>query len=172
MSQPTDSNAADGVVDAANRSVRFVRTYPSSKKDVWDAVTDPDRLSRWLGNVTGALHIGGRYRVDFGDGDIATGEVVTCREPDRLVVTWEFPDEGTTWVDVELADADTGTRFVLTHSGLRPSDLAQYGAGWHTFFDHLDATLRGDQPSGWWDGYHERFPRYRNQVNSDVPQNS
>lgn len=164
MSHNTDNHTSDGVIDTEHRFVRFDRTYPLPKTDVWDAITVPDRLGRWLGQVTGALHIDGDYRVDFGDGDVTTGRVVTCQQPDRLVVSWEFPGEGTTWVEVTLDEGDSGTRFVLTHSALRPRDLAQYGAGWHTFLDHLAATLRGDHASGWWEEYDQRFPRYRAKV--------
>lgn len=166
------TQAADGIINTADRSVRFEREYSCSKDRVWQALTDRERLSRWLGNVTGELRPGGEYRLDFGDGDVATGQIMTCEQPDRLTVTWEFPDEGTTRVDVELVDTASGTRMVFTHTGLRSSDLAQYGAGWHTFLDHLDVTLSGDNPSGWYEQYRQRFPRYRSKVSSDVWQNS
>jgi hypothetical protein len=71
-------------------------------------------------------------------------------------------------VDVELVDTVSG---MFVHTGPRPRDLAQYGAGWHTFLDHLDVTLSGDNPSGWYEQYHEPFHRYRDKVASDVPQN-
>jgi uncharacterized protein YndB with AHSA1/START domain len=118
--------------------------------------------------VTGKFRPGGAYGLDFGDRDVATGQIMTCDQPDRLTVTWEFPDEGTTRVDVELTNTGSGTRMLFVPTSLRPRDLAQYGAGWHTFLDHLDTVLNGDDPSGWYEQYQQRFPRYRDKVGSDI----
>ncbi len=35
------------------------RSYPAAIEDVWDAVTDPDRLKRWFLPVSGDLRVGG-----------------------------------------------------------------------------------------------------------------
>ena len=42
---------ADAGVDITLRHV-----YRTSVADLWSAVTEPDRLARWLGRVTGDLH--------------------------------------------------------------------------------------------------------------------
>ncbi len=153
----------DGVIDAVNRSIRFNRQYAFGKEGVWQAFTDPERLARWLASVTGDLREDGQYRLDFGDGDFTTGRITICREPHQLTATWESPDEDTTWVDLQLSDTGSGTRVVLTHSALRPEDLPQYAAGWHTHLDHLDTVLHGNRASGWTDRYNELLPRYSGQ---------
>lgn len=150
--------------DTARGSVRFERRYPASRPDVWSALTTADRLGKWLGSVGGDLRAGGRYTLDFGDGDTAAGEIVACEEPSRLEVTWEFPGEGTTRLEALLTPSGDDTLLTVHHTGLRHDDLAQYGAGWHTFFDHLGAVLAGDAPSGWQARYEELFPRYSAQL--------
>lgn len=154
------TSRTDGVIDTVNRSVRFDRQYAFSKVDVWQAFTDPERLARWFASVTGDLRQDGQYRLDFGDGDATTGRIATCHEPHQITATWESPDEGTTWVDLQLFDTGPGTRVVLTHSALRPEDLPQHAAGWHTHLDHLDTVLHGNRPFGWTDRYNELLPRY------------
>ena len=37
------------------------RTYDAAPEDVWDALTDPDRIVRWFLPVTGDLRPGGRF---------------------------------------------------------------------------------------------------------------
>lgn len=61
-------------------SVRFERRYAATPADVWSAVTEPDRLARWLGPVEGDLRRGGVVRILFEPetGDIATIRVTGC----------------------------------------------------------------------------------------------
>lgn len=168
FSEYDDQLNALGVLDLAGDrgSVHFDRTYDFPPSDVWSALTDPDRLARWLGSVTGDLRTDGRYLLDFGDGDEAKGRIVACEKPTRLAVTWEFPGEGTTQLEATLTAVDGGTRLTLTHTNLRRGDLLQYGPGWHTFLDHLGVVLAGDEPSGWQARYEDLRPRYAAQLPS------
>lgn len=163
-----DQLNASGVIntgpDDDRGTVQFDRTYSFSPSEVWSAITDPDRLGRWLGAVTGDLKPGGSYQLNFGDGDEASGRIVACDEPTRLEVTWEFPGEGTTHLKAAVTPVDGGARLMLTHSDLRMRDLGQYGAGWHTFLDHLDVVLGGGDPSGWHRRYEELHSRYAAQL--------
>ena len=47
------------VAGAEGRSVLLRRSYDAPIEDVWDAVTDPDRLKRWFLPVSGELKVGG-----------------------------------------------------------------------------------------------------------------
>jgi hypothetical protein len=38
------------------------RRYDAPVDDVWNAITDPERLGRWLKSVTGDLRLGGSFR--------------------------------------------------------------------------------------------------------------
>src|SRR5437667_11905888 len=78
-----------------SRSVIASRLYPTPVEDVWEAITTPERLARWLTPVSGELKLRGRFQLK----DNASGEILTCERPRRLAVTWEFGGE-TSWVDV------------------------------------------------------------------------
>jgi hypothetical protein len=41
-------------------TVELRRRYDAEIDDVWDAITSPERLHRWLKPVTGDLRLGGR----------------------------------------------------------------------------------------------------------------
>ncbi len=44
------------------------RDFPSPVDDVWDALTDPERLKRWFLPVSGDLPAGGTFATEGGAG--------------------------------------------------------------------------------------------------------
>ncbi len=101
------------------------RTYPALPEEVWDAITDPERIPRWIGGaVTGDLRLGGRYQIEGNAG----GEILECEPPKRLALTWEY--DGTTWVDATLVSVGDGTLLHLEHTAPVPPEMwAQFGPG-------------------------------------------
>ncbi|MBC2931772.1 SRPBCC family protein [Nocardioides sp. zg-1228] len=102
------------------------RTYPTDIDDLWQAVTDPERIARWFAPVSGDLRLGGRFQVEGNAG----GEVTACDEPKHFAISWEFGDQ-TTWVDVDLETAGDTTTLTLRHAAdVRASEhWATYGPG-------------------------------------------
>jgi len=102
------------------------RTFPTDAADLWQAVTDPERVPRWFAPVTGDLRLGGRFQVEGNAG----GEVTACEEPEHFAITWEFAGD-TSWVDVHLEEEGGGTRLTLRHAAdVRGNPhLATYGPG-------------------------------------------
>lgn len=74
------------------------RTYPTGQADLWDALTNANRIPRWFLPVTGELKVGGRYQLEGNAG----GVVERCDEPDSFAVTWEFGGM-VTWLTITLA---------------------------------------------------------------------
>jgi uncharacterized protein YndB with AHSA1/START domain len=85
------------------------RDFPLPVEEVWAAVTDPERLSRWIGTWTGDP---ARGTVDFRmtaegeDVPVETYVIEACEPPRRLVTRTRAPDgTETDWVlTVDLAD--------------------------------------------------------------------
>ena len=67
------------------RAVTLSRTYATSIDDLWDAVTNPERLPRWFAPVEGDLKPGGRYQVVGNAG----GTIPACQAPRLFDLTWE-----------------------------------------------------------------------------------
>ena len=112
----------------AVRVVVATRLYATDRDDLWNALTDAERIPRWFLPVTGQLELGGRYQLEGN----AEGSVLQCDPPEALEVTWEFGGH-VSWVHLRLAQDEGGTRLTLEH--LIPKDEAgeehwkQYGPG-------------------------------------------
>jgi uncharacterized protein YndB with AHSA1/START domain len=101
-------------------AVTMQRRYPADPADVWQAITDPERVRRWFLPLTGDLREGGNFELEGN----ASGDIVKCEPPRHLVVT--FGGESSI-VDVQLSGDGQQTLLKLTHSV--PVELAGSGAG-------------------------------------------
>ncbi len=96
------------------------RTYEAAAEDVWDAITDPDRLRRWFLPVSGDLREGGNFQLEGNAG----GDILTCAPPELLKVT--FGGE-TSIVQVRLTPEGGRTVVELEHTV--PPEMAAGGTG-------------------------------------------
>jgi uncharacterized protein YndB with AHSA1/START domain len=107
------------------RAVIATRRYDTDVEDLWDALTNPERLPRWFLPVSGDLTLGGRYQLQGNAG----GTITECAPPRRLAVTWEFGPQ-VSWVTVELATQGAGaTQLILEHTAPIDPHWETYGSG-------------------------------------------
>jgi uncharacterized protein YndB with AHSA1/START domain len=102
-------------------AVRLERTYDAGVEDVWDAVTDPDRLRRWFLPVSGELKVGGTFQLEGNAG----GEILACDAPTLLRVTFGSETSIVELRFTALGAERTGLEMVHTV----PIEIAQSGAG-------------------------------------------
>jgi uncharacterized protein YndB with AHSA1/START domain len=101
------------------------RRYVAERPDVWDALTNAERIPRWFLPVSGDLAVGGRYQLEGN----ASGVIESCQQPESFAVTWEFGGM-VSWVQVHLSEEDGGTTLELVHEAHVDPDLwAQFGPG-------------------------------------------
>jgi len=99
------------------------RSYETSVNDLWDALTNPERIPRWFLPVSGDLRLRGRYQLEGNAG----GEVVRCDPPRDLGLTWEMRGQ-VSWVNVALSESSSNrTALRLEHIACVPDDM------WNTF---------------------------------------
>jgi uncharacterized protein YndB with AHSA1/START domain len=105
-----------------------IRSYPTTVEDLWEAITTPERLSRWFLPVEGDLKLGGRYQLKGNAG----GTITRCERPEALDLTWEFMG-GVSWVHLRLAPDGKKARLTLEHiahkDGIGEEHLRKYGPG-------------------------------------------
>jgi uncharacterized protein YndB with AHSA1/START domain len=154
VGRETGSRRVDGT-DA--RTVTLRRRYDAPIDDVWDAITDPARISRWFLPVSGDLRLGGTYQLEGNAG----GEIVRCEPPSRLAVTWFFgpkADGDVSVVEARLTEEDGATTLVLDHAATVPPDRwdefgpGAVGVGWDLVLLGLWAHLDGQETPN-----HEEF---------------
>jgi uncharacterized protein YndB with AHSA1/START domain len=79
--------------------------------DLWDAVTDIERIPRWLLPISGDLTVGGSYQLE----GQANGTVLTCDPPKNFTATWEYGGN-VSWIDVSISsEGPDRARLVLEH---------------------------------------------------------
>ena len=101
------------------------RTYPTDQADLWDAVTNRERIPRWFLPVSGDLQVGGRYQLEGNAG----GVVERCEQPKSFAVTWEMGPM-VSWLEVRLSPDGDGTTLELAHEApVDPEMWGQFGPG-------------------------------------------
>ena len=107
------------------RAVTLSRSFATTVDDLWDAVTNGERIPRWFLPISGDLELGGRYQLEGNAG----GVITACESASHFALTWEFGGD-VSWVEVRVVDAGDGAaRLTLIHTQ-RPSDhWDRYGPG-------------------------------------------
>lgn len=135
----------DGTVEASPSGgylIRFAQTYPTTVEDLWDAITDPERLSRWMAPYEGEFRLGGRWLARYDDGTVFTeGTVTACDAPRTFTTTWHASEEQETTITVTVEPVADGAALRLEHDGVGGRD---YAPGWHTYLELLELDLAGD----------------------------
>lgn len=101
------------------------RSYDTSIDDLWDAISNAERLPRWFAPVSGELKLGGRYQVQGN----ASGTITRCEPPCALSLTWEFGG-AVSWVNVLLREEGSErTHLELQHIAHPEEHWEKYGPG-------------------------------------------
>lgn len=142
------------------RSVRFARFIDATPEELWDALTNPERIARWMLTEETTLEprVGGKAHFGWGDQGDAVGRVTIFDPPRCLEYTWE-EDAGTSAVRFDVRQLEGRLELVLHHRNLAPKVSGGVGAGWHAHLDDLMALLRGEE-FDFWSRLHELEPVY------------
>lgn len=92
------------------RVIALTRTFNTDQNDLWDAVTNIERIPRWFLPITGTTALGGRYQLEGN----AEGQVLHCDPQNRFEITWEYAGY-MSWVHVTLTPSESGTSLKLEH---------------------------------------------------------
>ena len=100
------------------------RVYDTGIADLWDALTNAERLPRWFAPVSGEFKLGGKYQITGN----ASGTITRCERPRELALTWEFGG-GVSWVEVSLREEGEGTHLTLRHIAYPEEHWDKFGPG-------------------------------------------
>jgi uncharacterized protein YndB with AHSA1/START domain len=128
--------------------VRMEQLLDTGIDDLWAAVTDPERLAHWYGEVEGELSQGGEFRVRIALSGERTGRVEACEPPQRLLLTMRDPDRRPGQPEQLVHEArliaeGARTRLVWEVRGMPVDLLPAYGAGIQIHVEHLADYVHG-----------------------------
>ena len=88
-------------------------TFPADPEEVWEALTDPERLEEWFANdVELDAREGGEGVFRWEDGEERRATVRELDAPHRIVLDWDDGGE----VVLELEEVEGGTRVHVTET--------------------------------------------------------
>lgn len=139
-------------VDRDRGAVLVEDTYDTDIEDLWRACTRPDRLARWIAQVSGDLRPGGTVQAVFTSTWAGPAVIESCDPSHHLLLTTEPGTAETTQIEAWLTALGPRTRLVVEERGLPLDQLPFYGAGWQVHLDDLGRSLAATgpvHPDGW-----------------------
>lgn len=167
MTEQTDVGARRGLVtrlDDGRQRLEFRRSWPDPIEDVWAALTEPDRMVRWIGTFDGERAVGATGTFTMTHENEPVGEpmtIVVCDPPRRLAVEWVQEDSDAWRVDLELSveGGRTVLRFVQVFGA--DADVTEFALGWHWYLEKFGAEVDGSPVPAEWEAFLARVgPSY------------
>jgi uncharacterized protein YndB with AHSA1/START domain len=133
-----------------NGVIKRELSFPQSREEVWQALTDPAALAEWMfpndfeprAGHRFAFQVPGNPAVNF-EGLTVRGEVLRCDPPEALSFSW-VAGEVDTRVDYRLVEDGAGTKVYFEQSGFeQPYALKGAEYGWANMHEKLAALLAG-----------------------------
>jgi uncharacterized protein YndB with AHSA1/START domain len=139
-------------LDESRGAVRVEDVYDTDIDDLWEACTTPERLARWIAEVSGDLVSGGTVHAVFTSTWSGPARIEVCERPHHVLLTTEpgTIDEGQ--IEAWLTAEGSQTRLVVEERGLPVGKLHFYGAGWQAHLEDLGRSLAIQGPvheDGW-----------------------
>lgn len=138
---------------------RYDRPLKHSIEQVWAALTENDKLARWMPNlIVVDLRDGGTIKFDMKDG---SGTFIDIKILDYLEYSVLEYEWGKDRVRFELYPKPDGCLLVLKEFiGTLTDHTSKDLAGWHVCLDLLSALLDGrymEFPKGEWEKWYDKY---------------
>jgi uncharacterized protein YndB with AHSA1/START domain len=146
-------------LDEKRGAVRVEDLYDTDIDDLWEACTIPERLARWIAELSGDLCVGGTIHTTFTSTWNGAGRIEICDRPHHLLLTMEpgTDDEGE--IEAWLTEEGDRTRLVVEERGLPLDQIHFHGAGWQAHLEDLGRALAG-KSSAWKARWTQLTPAY------------
>ena len=126
-------------------------TIAARPETVFNLLTDPARMTEWMGrSVAAEPRPGGLIRVDYNGFDVMRGEFVEVTPYSRVVYTFGWESlaadrlrPGASTVEFSLSPEGDGTILRLVHRGLPELARPGHDEGWEMFLTQLAARASG-----------------------------
>lgn len=154
----------------ASDTVELRHHFKASPEQVFAAWSQPEALNQWFGPHSHHCKVekfefnaGGKYRIrliptgevedpdchgDTNQDSVCAGEFVEISEPERIVMTFNWvengADMGETLLRIEMYPKNDGTDLILTHEKIPGEELREaHQGGWQGSLECLEDFFRG-----------------------------
>ncbi len=145
-------NGTMRALDETHGAVRVEDLYDTDINDLWQACTTPERLSRWIAEVSGDLKVGATFHAVFTSTWSGPARIEVCDAPNHLLLTNEPGAEDESQLEAWFTQEGSQTRLVVEERGLPVDKLHFYGAGWQAHLEDLGRSLSSGEAAhtdGW-----------------------
>ena len=142
-----------------NRTIRDEITIDAPPGDVLRALTEPERLERWMATkVESDPRTGGRFRYQFdfedpAQNNVQEGEYLAV-DGERVELPWIFPfaPDTQTTVTYRVAAQGDSTRVEFEHRGFEEGEpwdgaFERFTGGWRMFLESLKGSIETGEQS-------------------------
>jgi len=147
-------------MDDKRGAVRVEDVYDTDIDDLWEACTTPERLARWIAEISDDLEVGGTVHATFTSTWTGPGRIEICQRPHHLQVLMQPGTDDETQLEAWLTQEGDKTRLVVEERGLPRDELPFYGTGWQAHLEDLGRALAG-KSSEWKPRWTELTPAYQ-----------
>ncbi|REJ05006.1 hypothetical protein DY023_12225 [Microbacterium bovistercoris] len=144
-------------LDETRGAIRVEDLYDTDVDDLWDACTAPDRLARWIAQVSGDPQPGATVQATFTSTWAGALRIDACEKPHHLLLTAQPGTDEEGQIEVWLTAEGARTRLIVEERGLPIGELPFHGGGWQAHLEDLKRSLELDGPAHE-DGWSEREP--------------
>lgn len=127
--------------DGDKYRLQMTRTFNAPIEDVWAAVTEAERLERWIGTFNGNPADGHvAFQMTAEEGAPAQDmRISECVPPSRLAVVADVGEQQ--WhLEIDLTENDGVTTLVFSQPGVSAAEADSVGPGWEFYLDRLVAA--------------------------------
>jgi uncharacterized protein YndB with AHSA1/START domain len=161
-------------LDDSRGAVRVEDVYDTDIDDLWQACTTPQRLARWIAQVSGDLRLGGTVHVVFTSTWTGPATIDICDAPQHLLLTTAPGTDDETQIEAWLTADGSRTRLVVEQRGLPVDGLHFHAAGWQVHLEdlrrslvtndsaHADGWSQHRAAASWRERWTELTPAYQN----------
>jgi uncharacterized protein YndB with AHSA1/START domain len=132
--------------DAGRLVLTIAREFRAPIEDVWAAVTEPQRLSRWIGTYEGDP-ASGRVLFTMTAEEGAPAEDMEIREcdPPRVLKVTSHVGEERWHLELLLEERGGVTTLTFSQPDIDPVQAESVGPGWEYYLDRLVAAESGGE---------------------------
>lgn len=126
-------------------AVVFDRQFDYPTAHIWDVLTNPAKVSRWLGQVRPGWQLGKEYTLEL-EGGSTSGTVLQLEPRSSLQISWEDALGSDSVLEWQILESGGGALLRFRSRTDIPDFLAEGSAGWQRILNAFASVAAGQEP--------------------------